>query len=169
MMVSQGIVAVFLIDVVVASAFPVPAQNGSFSDTLGIQAMHEALLESHLDGDAEGVLANEAEGIVVVSQGDVLLPTRQERARQFTRYLERATFTEYRDLVDPIVRVSECGDMGWLIAQVFISGEYIGADGRREPFESTWAWIELYEKRDGQWWRIGEVSNRKPESVDETE
>jgi hypothetical protein len=26
-----------------------------------------------------------------------------------------------------------------------------------------WAWIELYEKRHGQWLRTGNVSNHKPE------
>ncbi|MFH1842945.1 MAG: nuclear transport factor 2 family protein [bacterium] len=151
------------------SAAAAIAQDTSFSDAEGIQTVHEALLEAHLDGDAEGVLANEAEGILVVSRGEVLFPSRQERAEQFSRYLERTVFTEYRDLIEPVVRVSEFGDMGWLIAQVHISGEYITDDGGREPFESTWAWVELYEKREGRWWRVGEVSSRKPVGVDEAE
>jgi hypothetical protein len=30
-----------------------------------------------------------------------------------------------------------------------------------QPLEFISAWIELYEKRDGRWWRIGNVSNFK--------
>ncbi|MFH1842602.1 MAG: nuclear transport factor 2 family protein, partial [bacterium] len=151
------------------SAAAAIAQDTSFSDVEGIQTIHEALLEAHLDGDAEAVLGNEAEGIVVVSRGEVLFPSRQERAEQFSSYLERAEFTEYRDLIDPVIRVSEYGDMGWLIAQVRISGEHIADDGGSEPFESTWAWVELYEKRDGRWVRVGEVSNQMPVNIVETQ
>ena len=28
--------------------------------------------------------------------------------------------------------------------------------------DAIWAWIELYEKRDGEWRIIGNVSNRRP-------
>ena len=37
---------------------------------------------------------------------------------------------------------------------------------RNERFESVWAWIELYEKQEGEWKRIGNVSNRKPPSAE---
>lgn len=38
-------------------------------------------------------------------------------------------------------------------------GERKGADGETHRLELTSAWIELYEKRDGRWLRVGKVSN----------
>jgi hypothetical protein len=49
-----------------------------------------------------------------------------------------------------------------LIAQVKITGNQLGRQGEKVPFDSIWAWIELYEKREGRWFRVGEVSNIKP-------
>ena len=76
----------------------------------------------------------------------------------------------YRDLIDPIVRVSKDGTSGWLIAQVEIMGTRAAggekANGERTRFHSVWAWIELYEKRDGRWYRVGEVSNVRPREGD---
>ncbi len=36
------------------------------------------------------------------------------------------------------------------------------ADGTETPVEADWAWIELYQKQEGAWRGIGNVSNRRP-------
>lgn len=138
------------------------AQDQSGSDTEEILTIHKDLLASHLRNNVAGVLKAEADKIVVVSRGEVLFPTKVERAMQFERYLKQVEFEEYRDLISPIVRVSKDGTLGWLIAQVRIVGTQTDSDGTSIPIESTWAWIELYEKHDGRWFRVGEVSNVKP-------
>jgi hypothetical protein len=151
------------------SAPELESREGAPVDADRILAIHEELLKSHLENDPEGVLTSEADGVVVVSRGEVLFPTKSERMVQFTRYLDRVEFERYRDVIPPLVRVSEDGTLGWLIAQVAIAGGYKGEDGERIPIESTWAWIELYEKRDGRWFRVGEVSNEKPSGATDRE
>lgn len=138
------------------------AQEQSRSDIEEILTIHKDLLASHLKNNVAGVLEAEADKIMVVSRGEVLFSTKVERAMQFERYLKRVEFEEYRDLISPIVRVSNDGTLGWLIAQVRIVGTQTDIDGTSIPIESTWAWIELYEKHDGRWLRVGEVSNVKP-------
>lgn len=132
-------------------------------DVEAILNLHAELLDAHKDYDVGRVLASEPDEIVVVSRGEVSIQTRSERAPRFERYLQNTRFEEYRDLIDPIVRVSRDGTLGWLIAQVQIVGDRaVDGDGERERFEWVWAWIELYEKMDGRWYRVGEVSNTTP-------
>jgi hypothetical protein len=127
-----------------------------------ILAAHEGLIAAHLENSAERILSVEAEDYVVVSRGEVLYPKRDDRLAQFTSYLKVTEFEEYRDLVTPIVHVSDDGSTGWLITQARIAGIQRDQNGNPIRFESIWAWVELYEKRDGRWLRVGEVSNRKP-------
>ena len=85
-----------------------------------------------------------------------------QRVPQFEEYLQNTEFDEYRDLIDPIVRVSADGTLGWLICQVEMVGTYKGMSGDDAKLDAVWAWVELYEKRDGRWLRVGEVSNVRP-------
>lgn len=132
-------------------------------DVEEILAIHKALIAAHLEYDVDALLEAEPDSILVVSRGEVQHQKRAERIEQYRGYLGSARFSEYRDLIEPIVRVSEDGTMGWLIAQVKIAGQWSGDGSEAVPFDWTWAWIELYEKQDGRWRRIGEVSNMKPQ------
>jgi ketosteroid isomerase-like protein len=147
---------------VLVAGYPAAATQQTATDADQILAIHKSIIASHLKYDAEGVLAAEADDIILVSRGELLFPRKADRIAQFERYLGRVEFEEYHDLVDPIVRVSKDGTLGWLIAQVRISGTSTNSEGESIPFDWTWAWIELYEKRNGQWKRVGEVSNMKP-------
>jgi hypothetical protein len=89
--------------------------------------------------------------------------TKSERIPRFKEYLDNTEFDEYRDLIDPIVRVSDDGTLGWVIAQVKVAGTRNYDSGESKVFDSVWAWIELWEKRDGRWYRLGDVSNVKPD------
>jgi hypothetical protein len=131
-------------------------------DAEAILKIHQDLLDAHLSNDAAAVLAAESMDPVVVSRGEVLHPKRADRKQMFDGYLSSIEFERYRDLIDPIVRVSDDGTLGWLICQVEIVGKHKGISGDSAQLNSVWAWVELYEKRDGQWIRVGEVSNVRP-------
>jgi hypothetical protein len=143
------------------------AQTSSHADQ--ILHIHKELLASHLENDAGGVLDAEADTIVVVGRGEVSLVVKEQREQQFKKYLEHVKFKQYEDLIPPIVHVSEDGTMGWLIARVRIVGEDISDKNKPVAFESIWAWIELYERHGERWVRVGEVSNLKPSSPQNSE
>jgi hypothetical protein len=126
-----------------------------------IVGLHEDVLSGHLENDLERWLAAESEDYIVVNRGEISYPTKEDRAARLQPYLDRTTFTEYRDLVPPVVRVSPDGMTGWLVAQVKIAGTQTTGAGDEVPFDWTWAWIELYEKRGGRWLRVGNVSSQK--------
>lgn len=151
----------FVIVVFLLTTAPLPAAFAG-DDTAALLVMHREILDAHMARDAARLLAPEPDTIVTVSRGEVSFSTKRERMKRFERYFDTTEFTAYRDVLDPVVRVSADGTLGWVIVQVEIAGTRAGEDGERIPFESVWGWIELYEKRDGRWYRTGTVSNRKP-------
>jgi hypothetical protein len=142
--------------------FPVTAfpQTKSAGDEL--IKMHQDLLQFHLKGDVESWLATESDRYVVANRGEVTFPSKKDREARIGPYLKRTKFKEYRDLIAPEVRISKDGSLAWLIAQVKASGVQTTDDGKQEAIEFTSAWIELFERKDGKWIRVGNVSNFKP-------
>jgi hypothetical protein len=128
------------------------------SDEAALLALHENGLEAHRTNSVDRLLANAASDSVVANRGQISRPSIESTRARFSDYLGRTRFTIYRDQVPPIVKVSRDGTLGWVIAQVEAKGEQ--RNGQRiEPLEFVSAWIELYEKRDGHWVGIGNVSN----------
>lgn len=150
----------------VTPAFSTDADEKRNQDVEEILRLHNELIEAHKVGDVDKLLAPEPEQIITVNRGEVLFENKSERIPQFKQYLEDTEFSAYRDLIDPLVRVSKDGTLGWLIAQVKIAGTRTYDVGESKSFDNVWAWIELYEKKNGRWYRIGDVSNVKPETED---
>jgi hypothetical protein len=118
-------------------------------------------MEAHRSGNIELLLRDEAQDYVVASRGEISHPTLEERRAFLGPYLRDTRFTEYVDIVPPIVKISRDGTLGWVIVQVRARGEQVVADGTRQPLEFESAWISLYEKRGKEWRRVGNVSNFK--------
>lgn len=125
-------------------------------------ALHEEFKAAHVRGDADAILERLAEDYVRVGRGVVSHPEPGAMASRMRDYLGRTTFTEYRDLRPPLVRVSADGTLGWVIVELRARGVQTGADGKEEPLDFTCAWISLFEKRDGEWVTIGDVSTFRP-------
>jgi hypothetical protein len=131
-------------------------------DAQHLRSLHEKVLQAHRQGDVELLLEDEAEDYVVANRGEVTRPGLEERRERLGKYLRRTAFREYRDAEDPVVQVSSDGTLGWVIAKVQARGTQKNPDGRSEPIEFASAWVELYQKRGGRWYRVGNVSNFKP-------
>ncbi|MGH9868740.1 MAG: hypothetical protein ACREAA_11330 [Candidatus Polarisedimenticolia bacterium] len=127
-----------------------------------LRELHEKVMRAHRLSDVELLLKDESADYVVANRGEISRPTLQERRERLGPYLRSTVFEEYRDLTDPVVKVSGDGTLGWVIVQVEARGSQTNAEGGKTPLEFVSAWIELYEKRDGRWLRVGNVSNFKP-------
>ena len=132
------------------------------SETNRLLALHQTVLQAHLQGDVELLLQDEPDDYVIASQGIVSHPDKAARRQRLGPYLTTTHFETYRDQVPPVVTVSADGTLGWVIVQVYVQGWQTAVDGTSTPLEFVSAWIELYEKRDGRWLRTGNVSNFKP-------
>lgn len=128
-------------------------------DRAQLLALHEKVMEGHRKGEVGLILEDELDDYVVAGRGAVSHPSRDERRDRLGPYLRQAKFEVYRDRIEPVVAISRDGTLGWVIVEVEAKGSMPGADGTARPIEFVSAWIELYEKRDGRWLRVGNVSN----------
>lgn len=136
---------------------------GREANEIRLLALHERILAAHRTGNVDDWMRLEAADYLSVNGGEISRPSVAERRAARQSYLDSTTFTTYRDLVPPIVRVSEDGRLGWLIAQVEIVGSRRAGGGEATRIDEVWAWVELYEKRGGEWRLTGNVANRRPQ------
>lgn len=145
---------------VLAAFLPPPAALAE-SDADVLKGLHAKVMQAHRESNVELILENDAQEYVVASRGEISRPTPADRRARLGPYLRRTVFQEYRDLVEPIVSVSSDGTLGWVVVQIQARGIQTSDAGAKEPIEFVSAWIELYRKRDGVWYRVGNVSNFK--------
>ena len=132
------------------------------TDRTRLLELHAEVMEAHRKSNVELILRSESEDYVVANRGEVSQPSVELRRGRLGPYLSSTQFREYTDAIAPIVVVSRDGTLGWVIVQVRASGEQISNGGTRQTVSFESAWIELYEKRSNQWFRVGNVSNFKP-------
>ncbi len=121
-------------------------------------AIYEASKRAHVNTNVEQLLANSGETFISVSNGKISRPTREDKEKFFKKYFENATYHEYDDLETPIVRVSSDGTLGWMITRLHARRTQVDKSGTSHEREFVYAGIMLYEKKDGKWIRIGNVS-----------
>ena len=125
-------------------------------------ALHEEVMQAHRESNVDLLLRSEAPDSISANRGEITHPTLDARRARFQQYLGATRFAEYIDLVPPVVRVSSDGSLGWVMVQVRAAGVQTTQDGGSRPLAFESAWIELYERRGGDWYRLGNVSNFKP-------
>lgn len=156
----RALVTIVLLASTGGSAPDSPSRDAAVSQLL---ALHGEVIAAHLAGDATMIVGRESGDYVVANRGEVSFPSLEQRSNRLGGYLRTTRFTEYRDLIEPVVQVSPDGRLGWVIAQVGAKGVQEKGDGTSARIEYVSAWIELYENRDGRWFRVGNVSNFKPD------
>ena len=156
----------FLVPVLAVSVLLASCGSTSIAPPLEARAkllaLHEEVMQAHRESNADLLLRSEGPDSISANRGQITKPTLEARRARFEQYLGTTRFTEYIDLVPPVVRVSNDGSLGWVIVQVRAAGVQTTQDGGSQPLAFESAWIELYERRGGNWHRVGNVSNFKP-------
>ena len=76
-------------------------------------------------------------------------------------YFESFKFKEWDDIKPPIIKVSRDGSMATIIVQKRVSGTYTNDEGEEIAEQTEFAWLEVWEKQDGQWKVVTVASTRK--------
>ena len=124
-------------------------------DRDSLLALHAHERQAHLIGDANLLTAEMADQVVDVQNGKVEVRSREEMRRRFADYFAQVKYSFWDDVVEPRVRVSPDGRMGWVVIHVKAGlSDVSGAQaGKPRRFESSW--ISIYEKRDADWKMVG--------------
>ena len=123
--------------------------------------LHHKTIDAHLKKDPGFFTEHMAEGYFAVQNGEIRRPTREDAAGEYARYLATTTFTEYRDLQEPLVGFSKDGSIAWSVVRVKVAGSERAETGPERDFDLVWAWVTLYERKDGRWIWLGEASTFK--------
>jgi hypothetical protein len=120
--------------------------------------LHKAMIDAHWNKDVDFFLQGLSDDFVSVSSGEIHSPTREEVRERFGDYLNNTTFSEYRDLREPMIGVSRDGSMAWSLVQVKVAGKRTMDDGSERDLDFVCAWITIYEREGDAWVRRAEVS-----------
>lgn len=134
------------------------------ADREALLRAHSQVLQAHLARDAEAWTALEADTVIVGNRGSVFTSARPDRLAMRRRYFLSTRFSVYRDVQPPIIQVARDGTQAWLLANVEVVAHPV-TKATDDSTHTVWAWIELYEKRDGRWVMVGNMSNERPGTV----
>lgn len=123
-------------------------------------ALHKQVINAHLEKDVAFFTRNIADDYFSVSLGELNRPSKEEISQMFTHYFASTDFKEYRDIMDPIVKVSDDGTLGWIVVQVKIIAE-MQIEDKIHKIDDVWTWITLYKRENDIWIRMGEVASSK--------
>ncbi|MFZ1705892.1 MAG: hypothetical protein WAT79_16220 [Saprospiraceae bacterium] len=124
---------------------------------------HRIIMDGHLFGQTNEIKNLQSDSMFMVSDGEIYHLTGNQSDEMMDKMMVSRDYTSYDDLVRPIVKISEDGKLGWVIAKVYAKGIRLDENGRPTgPLEFVSSWIELYEKINKEWQLKGNVSNFQP-------
>lgn len=142
------------------SIFAVPKRIAAVAEIL---RLHEQQRIAHVNKNAELLVSMFAEDLINLSDGKINRPSREQSLQRFRSYLDRSTFLEWDDISPPVIRVSEDAGMAYVIVHKRVRILVADEGGKTRQETTVFAWMETYEKRNGQWKLTAIASTKTPE------
>lgn len=120
--------------------------------------LHQKLIAAHREGKPDFPVSGWSGEYFSIKDGDILRPDPAEMKAGLETYLRETTFTEYRDLREPLIGFSKDGTLAWSAVRVKARGTRRKADGTSREVDFVCAWLTMYEKTDSGWKVLSEVS-----------
>jgi hypothetical protein len=136
---------------------PSPADDQSASlaaDHAELLRLHERARAAHLQRRADWLVSEWADTMFSVSRGGVSVGTMANRAQgraRFQEYLDASTFQAWDDIAPPRIQISPDGQMAYAIVQKRVHLTAKDSTGATVPERTRFAWMSVYEKKDGRW------------------
>jgi hypothetical protein len=108
------------------------------------------------------LLERSSEEMLFVSEGEIRLTAKAEQQQMLADYFRDAKYDEWEDLEEPIVRVSDDGSMAWMITRLRVRRTQRDATGAERERAFVYAGIMTYEKVNGEWLKVANVSTFEP-------
>ena len=121
-------------------------------------AMHEQEVRAHFERNAAWLGETTDDSFVSATGGKIFHSTGKETASFFERYFEDATYLEYENLEEPIVRLSDDGSMGWIISRTKVRRVTRPVSGSESERSFVYAGVMIYQRQNGEWKRVANAS-----------
>jgi hypothetical protein len=155
------VILLFFAGAVCSSAEPSPNLEKEKAELL---RLHQSDREAHFKTDVEALLENSPEEFITVGRGKINRSSKADTRKMFTGYFRDAKYFEWDDVEEPIIRVSNDASMAWMITRTRVRRVQKNADGTEKEEKFVYAGIMTYEKREGRWVRVANVSTMEPAS-----
>jgi hypothetical protein len=130
-------------------------------DRRALVEIHERDVRAHVETNVDAILENQGDSFVTASNGAIATATKADVEAFFTRYFRGAKYHEYATLEGPVIRVSDDGTMAWVMTRTRARRTQT-VDGVANDRNFVYAGAMMYEKRNGAWKRIANVSTFEP-------
>jgi hypothetical protein len=145
----------------------VDSPDGSFADLEKekneLLRLHRSDREAHFKGDVDLLQRSALEEMISVRDGKITKIKKEDQRKRFSDYFRGATYYEWDDMEDPIIHISRDGSMAWMITRLKVRRTQKDAGGIDREEKFVYAGIMTYEKVDGKWMRVANVSTFEPE------
>jgi len=128
------------------------------AEKIALLRIHLIDKHAHMENDVPALMETIPEEFIYVGEGQVSRQTRDEIRDFFTGYLDGASYEKYEDLQVPHAEVSTDGTMGWVISQFEVTRTEPDGEGGTRTRSFTYAGIMTYEKIDGKWMKVANVT-----------
>jgi hypothetical protein len=132
------------------------------ADRAELLRLHELARTAHLDKRPDLMVASFADTLLDISDGVVSPRTREQNRARFQRYFDRVSFQQWDDIAPPRIRISPDGRMAYVVVQKSVRLTSQGGAGAPQTEHTVFAWVEIYEKRDGKWTLTAVASTDRP-------
>jgi hypothetical protein len=137
------------------------------ADSAELLRLHERARAAHLQRRADWLVSEWADTMFSLSRGGVSVGTMANREKGragFQEYLDASTFQAWDDIVPPRIRISPDGQMAYVIVQKRVHLTAKDSTGATVPERTRFAWMSVYEKKDGRWKLAAIASTDRPDS-----
>ena len=118
---------------------------------------------AHFETSVDLLTERTPETMISVSNGRVRQIPRAQFREMFTGVFRGASYQEWDTTEEPIVRISNDASMAWVITRLKVRRLKKQDDGTERTEAFTYAGIMTYEKQDGRWMKVANVSTVEPQ------
>jgi hypothetical protein len=130
------------------------------ADRAALLLLHEQARIAHLEKRVD--LIGLPDSLMEIARGTVRVRSAADNQARFQAYFDRSTFEEWADLAPPRIRISPDGRMAYVVVQKSVRLTAPDSVGVARPEHTVYAWLEVYEKRNGKWTLAVVASTDRP-------
>jgi hypothetical protein len=127
-----------------------------------LSRLHAADREAHFRTDVDLLLHRSVERMISVSEGEIRQAGKADRRRSLTEYFRDARYSAWDDLEAPIIHISKDASMAWIITRLKVQRTQQDSSGSEREEQFVYAGIMTYEKVNGKWMKVANVSTFAP-------
>lgn len=128
-----------------------PQLSSTLDDLNELMRLHKEHKTAHLTYDAELFIKSFADDLPQLQSGKVRTGTQAENLARFNKYFASYKFLEWEDINPPSIKISKDGTLATKIVEKRVRGTYKNEKGEEETDHTIFAWLEVWEKIDGEW------------------